>query len=124
MMWSWEKSPVNIAEKTRRIEELEIELARKTNETVDLKSKLDKVISDARSVSFAFDFKAVKAFSVERNIGNDGIPVTIIGYMLEEPVVVSEGETTTKDVVREWYLNCDDKQHEAIVKAFKESRND
>lgn len=112
---------VTLAEKNRRIDELEIELTRKCNEVTELKSKLDKIKSESRSATFVFDFNSVKAFSVERNIGNEGIPVTIIGYMLEEPVVVSEGETTTKDVVREWYLNCDEKQHETLVQAFRDS---
>lgn len=113
---------VTLAEKNRRIDQLEAELTRKCNEVTELKSKVDKFNREYRSSTFVFDFKAVKAFSVERNIGSEGLPITIIGYMLEEPVVISEGETTTKDVVREWYMSCDETQHEAIVKAFKESR--
>jgi hypothetical protein len=33
--------------------------------------------------------------------------------------IVSDGKETF--AVKEWYLHCDEKQHEAVVKAFKES---
>lgn len=112
-------------EKNRRIDDLEREVQRYSEALQQERNNFEnfkKSIDDAaRSSSFSFDFNSVKAFSVERNTA-DGKPVTIIGYLLPEPVVVTDSETTTKDIVREWYLHCDEKQHEAIVKAFKESR--
>ena len=123
MMWSWEKknSSVDVAEKTRQIDALERELTRLGNALAEERLVIKTLQDATRSSSFAFDFTAVKAFSVERNLDAKNLPVTIIGYLLPEPVVVTEDTTTTKDVVREWYLHCDEKQHEAIVKAFKES---
>jgi hypothetical protein len=111
---------VSLTEKNRRIEELEKELKRYADALGEERKKLEQINNAARSSSFVFDFNAVKVFSIERNTST-GIPKTIIGYLLPEPVVVTDGETSTKDVVREWYLECDDKQHEIIVKAFKES---
>jgi hypothetical protein len=116
-MWSWEKKTVDISEQNRRIDSLENELTRKCNELVMLKDKIEDLTDASRSSTFFFDFTAVKAFSVERNIGVGGMPNTIIGYLLP---VVSEGNVHHD--VKEWYLNCDDKQHESIVKSFKESR--
>lgn len=117
---------VTLAEKNRRIDDLEREVQRYSEALQQERNNFEnfkKSIDDAaRSSSFFFDFNSVKAFSVERNTAADGKPVTIIGYLLPEPVVVTDSETTTKDIVREWYLHCDEKQHEAIVKAFKESR--
>jgi hypothetical protein len=125
MSWFSRINPIEVAEKSRRIEELEREIERyahalqKEREAAqDYKKAIEH---SARSASFEFDFKAVNVFSVERNM-KDGVPVTIIGYLLAEPVVFTEGESSTKDVVREWYLYCDDKQHESVVKAFKDSR--
>ena len=118
MMWSWEKKNNDIAEKNIRTD---IELTQKCNEVAVLKSKISELTNPARSATFFFDFSSVKAFSVERNLDSKDLPVTIIGYLLPEPVCVTEDSTTTKDVVREWYLHCDEKQHESIVKAFKES---
>lgn len=119
MSWFKDK-PVDDVD--RRLDELEIEFARKCNEVTELQAKIRAYEDATRSATFSFDFGAVKAFSIERNVGNNNMPVTIIGYLLPEPVVVTEGETTTKDVVREWYMYCDEKQHEALVKAFKDSR--
>ena len=118
MMWSWEKKTNDNTEKNLRND---IELTLKCNEIAVLKNKISELTNPARSATFFFDFSAVKAFSVERNLDSKDMPVTIIGYLLPEPVVTTEGSTTTKDVVREWYLHCDEKQHEAIVKLFKES---
>ena len=130
---------VTLAEKNRRIDDLNrriddlerevqrySEALRRASEALQQErnnfENFKKSIDDAaRSSSFSFDFNSVKAFSVERNTA-DGKPVTIIGYLLPEPVVATGSETTTKDIVREWYLHCDEKQHEAIVKAFKGSR--
>jgi len=89
------------------------------NETY--KNRLEGEMSKA---SFAIDWDAMKAFSVERNWGN-GFPHTVIGYMLSEPAVHTEGEggdprVTYKDVVREWTLYCSAEKHEELVKEFNE----
>lgn len=75
--------------------------------------------SEMANASFAIDWDAMRVFSVER-MWENGLPKTIIGYMLEEPVTVVEGDVTTKDVVREWTLYCSADKHEELVKEFKE----
>jgi hypothetical protein len=125
MSWFSKINPVDIAEKARRISELEREIERyadalkaEREATAEFKKKLTDTV---RSENFEFDFDAVKVFSVERNF-KDNVPCTIIGYLLPEPVVFTEGETSTKDVVREWYLYCDSTQHEKIIEQFKASK--
>ena len=125
MSWFSRINPVDVVEKNRRISELERELERYTEalknerEAIELYKK--KLTDTVRSENFEFDFNAVKVFSVERNF-KDNMPCTIIGYLLPEPVVFTEGETSTKDVVREWYLYCDSVQHEKIIEQFKASK--
>lgn len=69
------------------------------------------------TASFGIDWDSMKAFSVERN-WNNGFPHTIIGYMLSEPAVHTEGTVTYKDVVREWTLHCSAAKHEELIKEF------
>jgi hypothetical protein len=81
-----------------------------------------RFIDEMENASFSIDWDAMKAFSVERN-WNNGFPVTIIGYMLSEPVIHTEGESgesrvTYKDFVREWTLHCSGKKHEELIKEF------
>jgi hypothetical protein len=84
------------------------------------KKRLETEMANA---SFAIDWNAMRAFSVER-IWDNGLPKTIIGYRLEEPLITTEGDNeqriTTKDVVREWYLFCSAEKHEQLVSEFKE----
>lgn len=125
MSWFSRINPVDVVEKNRRISELERELERYTealkNEREAFAQFKNKLTDTVRSENFEFDFNAVKVFSVERNF-KDNMPCTIIGYLLPEPVVFTEGETSTKDVVREWYLYCDSAQHEKIIEQFKASK--
>lgn len=110
---------VTLAEKNRRIEELEKELKRYADALGEERKKLEEINSAALSATFCFDFNAVQVFSVERNT-DKGYPRTIIGYLLPEPVNL-DGTVATKNSVKEWYFHCDEKQHEALVKAFRES---
>ena len=85
------------------------------------KKRLETEMANA---SFAIDWDAMKVFSVERNWDN-GLPYTILGYMLSEPAIHTEGEggeprITYKDVVREWTLYCSAEKHEQLVKEFNE----
>lgn len=100
---------------------VEIENLKKENEKLqyavdEYKKRLESEMADA---SFAIDWEAMKAFSIER-MWENGLPKTVIGYMLEEPVTIVEGEVTTKDVVREWTLYCSAQKHEDLVREFKE----
>ena len=121
MSWFNKINGIDTSDKDR-INELERELTRSNNALAEERLFVKRLQDSSRSVSFEFDFKALKAFSVERNLDTKNLPVTIIGYLLPEHVTTTEGETTITDVVREWYLHCDEKQHELVIKAFKESR--
>jgi hypothetical protein len=82
------------------------------------KKRLESEMSNA---SVAIDWDAMKVFSVER-MWDNGLPKTVLGYMLSEPVVTTEGEgeqrVTFKDIVREWTLYCSADKHEELVKQF------
>ena len=81
-----------------------------------------RLIGEMAAASYAINWDAMNAFSVER-IWDNGNQKTIIGYRLEEPMIVTEGDQqkiTTKDVVREWYLYCPADKHEQLVQEFKE----
>ena len=96
-------------------------LAEKLQAKVDqLQTRLNTAYTETSEADFVFNFNAVKAFSVERNWHNDR-PCTIIGYVLQEPVTMTEDNVTTKDVVREWYLYCSKEQHAKIVEQFKKA---
>lgn len=83
---------------------------------------LDKINADIPASSFAFDFDTVKVFSIERNV-NQNKPVTIIGYFLPEArVVENDNGVITNDIVREWYLYCNQEQHEKLVEEFRKSK--
>lgn len=105
---------------------LKVELEDLKRENRDLKYANDaykmRLEGELSTASFAIDWDAMKAFSIERNASN-GFPHTIIGYMLSEPAVHTEGEggeprVTYKDVVREWTLYCSAEKHEELVKEF------
>ena len=83
-----------------------------------------RLIGEMETASVAIDWDAMKVFSVER-VWDNGIPKTILGYMLSEPAVHTEGEggeprVTYKDIVREWNLYCSAEEHEQLVKEFNE----
>jgi len=121
MKWFSKINPIDLAEKNRRISELEKEITRYADALSQARNHIQEIKDGCRSASFEFDFSAVKVFSVERNTRDD-IPCTIIGYLLPEPMIVTEDNVTTKEVVREWYLYCDDVQHNKLVESFRESR--
>lgn len=81
--------------------------------------------SEMATASVAIDWETMNVFSVER-MWDNGIPKTILGYILEEPVVYTEGDDQRvkhKDVVREWALYCSAEKHEELVKQFKDWLN-
>ena len=96
-------------------------LAEKLQAKVDqLQTRLNTAYTETGDADFVFNFNAVKAFSIERNWHNDR-PCTIVGYVLQEPVTMTEDNVTTKDVVREWYLYCSKEQHAKLVEQFKKA---
>ena len=103
--------------------DLKVELDNLKTENEKLKYANDayrnRLVGEMESASFAIDWDAMKVFSVERNWQN-GIPYTILGYMLSEPAIHTEEQVTYKDVVREWTLYCSATKHEELVKEFNE----
>jgi hypothetical protein len=100
---------------------LKVECEDLRNENIRLKADnaayRQRIDNEFSSSSFGIDWDAMKVFSIERNWGN-GFPTTILGYMLSEPAVHTEGTVTYKDVVREWTLHCSAERHEELVKEF------
>ena len=105
--------------------DLKVELEDLKKENEKLKHANDayqkRLVGEMATASYAINWDAMNAFSVER-IWDNGLPKTIIGYRLEEPVITTEGDdqkVTTKDVVREWTLYCSAEMHEKLVAEFK-----
>lgn len=100
-----------------------IEDLKKENEALKYANEAYKkrLESEMASASVSIDWDAMKVFSIER-LWDNGLPKTILGYMLSEPVVTTEGEheqrVTYKDIVREWTLYCSAEKHEQLVKEF------
>ena len=80
-----------------------------------------RLVGEMETASFAIDWDAMKVFSIER-VWDNGLPKTILGHMLSEPVITTEGEgdqkVTYRDIVREWTLYCSISEHERLVKEF------
>lgn len=83
-----------------------------------LTDQINTIFHETADEEFAFDFKAVNVFSLERN-WKDHRPCTIIGYTLSEPYTETDGNVQTKEVVREWYLYCSKEQHTKLVEQFR-----
>ena len=117
---------VTLAEKNRRIDVLEENIRILEDRIRAMNAeKQDNLVKEMANASFAIDWEAMNVFSVER-MWDNGIPKTILGYILEEPVVYTEGDdqrVTHKDVVREWTLYCSAEKHEELVKQFKDWLN-
>lgn len=114
-MFNLFKKPVIVETKPEKsIQELQLE-----NRIKDLEEYIKSLESSSRNLTFAFDFNAVNAFSIERN-WNNGKVCTIIGYTVDEQTIHDNGKILDKQTVKEWYLYCSDDQHEKLVKEFNE----
>lgn len=106
-----------------RISDLKVQIEdlKKENEKLKFANEeyQKRLFGEMSTASFAINWDTMNAFSVER-MWENGLHKTVIGYMVEEPVTVVEGEVTTKDVVREWTLYCSAEKHEELVKEFRE----
>jgi len=103
---------------------VELEDLKKENERLKFANDAyqKRLVGEMETASFGIDWDAMKVFSIER-VWDNGIPKTILGYMLSEPAVHTEGENgeqrvTYKDIVREWTLYCSATKHEELVKEF------
>lgn len=101
----------------KKNEELRKQVETLTQELESSKAVIKQINDSVKEGPFAFDFKTVNTFSIERNVNNNQ-PVTIIGYFLQE----AREDGGTKDVVREWYFYCSEEAHKKLVKEFEASR--
>ena len=103
---------------------LKVELEDLKKENEKLKYANDayrkRLESEMANASYSINWETMNVFSVERTWEN-GLPKTVLGYLLAEPVVYTEGDdqrVTHKDVVREWTLYCSAEKHEQLVQEF------
>lgn len=116
-MFSFVKNKLRVIELEKEVSELNDKLKNASVQLDAFKKTLDRINADVPASSFMFDFDRIQVFSIERNF-NDNRPVTIIGYLLPEPVTTEENGVIIKDVVREWYLYCNQEQHEKLIVEF------
>jgi hypothetical protein len=64
---------------------------------VDNNTYKKRIEGEFSNASFAIDWDTMNVFSVERNWGH-GYPVTILGYLLSEPVTHTEEQVTFKTI--------------------------
>lgn len=88
------------------------------NRNTEIKRLSELISNTVTSSTFAFDFDAVRVFSIERMI-RDNSPCTVIGYILQEEES-KDGVVIFNEKVKEWYYYCNQEQHESLVKQFKE----
>lgn len=98
-----------------------VELERRTEE---LQTKIDNLIDNAYpeigDSEFVIDFNNMRVFSIERRLGENIRPVTVIGYYMNNPIVSSDGEMIfPRDIVEEWTLYCSGKRHQELIAEFR-----
>jgi hypothetical protein len=107
--------------------DLKVQLENLKKENENLKYANDvyrkRLEGEMATASVAIDWNAMKVFSVER-MWENGLPKTVLGYMLSEPMVTTSGEgverVTEKEIVREWTLYCSAEKHEQLVVEFNQ----
>lgn len=117
-MFNWFIKPQKELEKA--IHDSDVELKRVKNELEIANGRLNNIKKTSSSLPFHFDFKKMNAFSIERNFNNHE-PCTIIGYVIKETHVSNNDgviTTTYKDVIKEWYLYCDENEHKKLAEEF------
>ena len=112
----------NYSKEIERLMEENQKLLVTVNDQEQRLKALTKEKEDTSKSECIIDFSEVRVFSVERYVGEGDKPCTLIGYLLAEPVVSSDGTfETQKDVVHQWYLYCSPQRHEEIVREYKRS---
>lgn len=107
------------------ISDLKVEIAELKKQNDKLKYANEayqkRLVGEIEKASVSIDWDAMNVFSVER-MWDNGIPKTVLGHMLSEPMVTTSGEgierVTEKDIVREWTLYCSAEKHEVLVSEF------
>ena len=100
-MFSSKADRITIAELNLRIDDLT-----RANEELVKKLTAIKESEPVSNCSVVCDFKSMKAFSIERITSRESGPRTIIGYVKPE------------NTLGEWFLECNEEQHEKLIKEF------
>lgn len=99
--------------------ELKNEVHRLQNEVKRYQQLIDEIQNDLTKCEPVIDFNTMRVFSIERHVSNNR-PCTIIGHLLNEPVLSSDGEMIKdRDVTKEWTLYCSNERHAELVERFK-----
>jgi len=100
-------------------EDLRNEIARLKTEIENFNLLIADINKDLTKCEPAIDFSTMRVFSIERHVSNNR-PCTIIGHLMNDPVVSSDGEMIVdRDVTREWTLYCSNERHAELVERFK-----
>ena len=86
-------------------------------EVNQLKKVIENVNNAIQSSEFSVDFAEMNAFSIERFVNNNN-PCTLIGYFIDEPVVVDGKMMGSNKVLNQWYLYCTQERHSELVVQF------
>ena len=98
--------------------ELVAENLKLKKEVEDLKKVIADINKAIQSSEFCVDFKEMNAFTIERFVNNNN-PCTLIGYFIDEPVIVDDKTIGSKKVLNQWYLYCTQERHTELVDQFK-----
>ena len=101
-----------------KINELNLELARVSNENSRLRKQVRDFEELENAAIFEIDFDAVKVFSIERMKDPQKGYYTNIGYLLPTETVTG-GTIANTDEVKEWVLFCSIYQHNELVNKFR-----
>ena len=123
-MWSWEKKEDASYKTAAENFELKNELEQVKGLAARLQAQLDEIQANVHKVGFEFDFKGMRAFSIERNTNNN-VPCTVIGYLQDETEANTDANgmrcVVTNTKVREWYLYCDEVNHKRLADEFRKA---
>lgn len=97
-MFSSKADRITIADLNKRIDALTL-----YNE--QLSKQVEDLGISARNCTVVCDFKSMQAFSLER-VTRGSSPATVVGYIRPD------------NSVGEWYLRCNEEQHERLAKEF------
>ena len=110
------KSKIEASDLKVEVQDLKKEIAQ-LNDSIRIYQA--RLVNEYSKASYSLDWKTMNAFSIER-MWENGTHKTVVGYLMQEPVTVTEDNVTTKDVIREWTLYCSHEEHERLVQEFNE----
>lgn len=93
----------------RNLDYTKEQLDYKNKQIAELQAKIESLYSEElEQCDFEIDFKAMNAFSIERNTNSKGRAYTIIGYLKED-----------SNEMGEWNFFCSLTQHQKLAEQFR-----